>query len=113
MRCRVPDRFAEWLQCRRRFMRHHAQPRRELGVLDAVLLDFLVLEVGLRLGLLLGFKKLPLRSTSFAEADVISEMRSLWVMVVADFDLPPSPRDDRRAFVFVFHSFRVSLGVFS
>jgi hypothetical protein len=100
----VVDGFPEWLQLLHRVLGHHPPRRRELSVLDAVLFPLHVSEACLCLGLLLRLKELPPRLASFSEADVIPQIWPLRVTVLANFDLPPSPRvGDRRAAVFVCH----------
>src|SRR5262245_10760471 len=102
----VVNGLAERFQLLHRVLSHHAPRRRKLGVLDPVLFPLPISEVGLCLGLPLRLEEHSPRFTSFAEADVISQVWSFWIMVLANLNLPPPPQEDeRRIRIFVCHVF--------
>jgi hypothetical protein len=83
---RVPDRFSERLQLLMRFARHDAQPRRKLGVINAVLFSFGVLERCERVGGFLCLEILSGAVTSLAESNDEFQVRSRFVAIWPHFD---------------------------
>src|SRR5262245_57693139 len=78
---RVSDGLAERLQPCHRIFCHVAQLLRELGMNHAVLLAFLVLEVGEGFGGFFCLEEFAPRLSGLAVTNVVFQVRLVWVMV--------------------------------